>query len=86
MASQGSSSSSGQGQQQGSSSSSLSQTRRDLDYVTSFLHDLVAAIRNGDDASISRLIVAIRSGASRDQIRQLVEEMSQQTNLPGGRA
>ncbi|KAJ5234313.1 uncharacterized protein N7469_003481 [Penicillium citrinum] len=69
-----------------SQSSPNGKSAGDEEYYSSFLIKLLAVIGHADESSVTRVISAVRSGASHDQILQLVEEISQRTNRPNGSA
>jgi hypothetical protein len=48
------------------------------------LNNLLEIIRHAEHPSFSHVVAAIRSGASNDQINQLLEESLQRITRPGG--
>ncbi|KAJ5413974.1 hypothetical protein N7509_000601 [Penicillium cosmopolitanum] len=79
MASQGSSNP-GRGPQQGSQQSSSSGGGiQDAAFYSAMLDNLLEIIRHAEHPSFSRVIAAIRAGASHDQISQLLEEVLQRS-------
>ncbi|OQE25339.1 hypothetical protein PENSTE_c006G06417 [Penicillium steckii] len=69
-----------------SQSSPNGQRPHDEEFYSSFLSKLLAVIGHADETSVTRVISVVRSGASHDQILQLVEEISQRTNRTSGNA
>ncbi|GFF39054.1 hypothetical protein IFM46972_05758 [Aspergillus udagawae] len=48
----------------------------DKEYYTNFLEQLLGLVRHGDQATVSRMISVIRSGASQEEILRTLSEMS----------
>ncbi|KAJ5717994.1 hypothetical protein N7488_003640 [Penicillium malachiteum] len=57
-------------------SSSLDREDREMIYYNSLLQKLLDLIAHGDEASVARVISTIRSGASHDQILEIIDQFS----------
>ncbi|GIJ99009.1 hypothetical protein Aspvir_001133 [Aspergillus viridinutans] len=48
----------------------------DKEYYTNFLEQLLGLVRHGDQATVSRMVSVIRSGASQEEILKTLSEIS----------
>ncbi|KAJ5724939.1 hypothetical protein N7493_006667 [Penicillium malachiteum] len=58
------------------SNGSLDREDREMIYYNSLLQKLLDLIAHGDEASVARVISTIRSGASHDQILDIIDQFS----------
>ncbi|KAJ6008018.1 hypothetical protein N7540_011994 [Penicillium herquei] len=75
--------SSGETSRNSTSNASLDRDDREMIYYNSLLQKLLDLIAHGDEASVARVISTIRSGASHDQILELIDQFSNSGSTNG---
>ncbi|KAJ5721084.1 uncharacterized protein N7483_009018 [Penicillium malachiteum] len=75
--------SSGETSRNSTSNASLDRDDREIIYFNSLLQKLLDLIAHGDEASVARVISTIRSGASHDQILEMIDQFSNSGSTNG---